>query len=163
MKKNVIIIAAVVLAVAIIAVGAIFVIPAITGGKNSTPVIKVGSETVSSGKTVKVPVTISENPGFMAILLEFEYDTKLLKYVNYSEGSFLDDYNISEKDGVIKFLSLGDKDIKKNGEIVYLEFEAIGAAGSEAEIKLNLAEGSICNFDEEVIKGKAENGKITIK
>lgn len=163
MKKKIIIIIAAIVAVALIAVAAIFVLPAITGGKGTTPVITVGSETASTGKTVKVPVEISQNPGFMAILLDFEYDTSALKYVNYSEGKVVEDYNISEKDGVIKFLSLADKDVKKNGTILYLEFEVIGDKGSETEIKLNLAEDSICNFNEEIIKGETVNGKITIK
>ena len=167
MKKKVVIIAAVVVAIALLITGAVLFLPSLLNfdGKDNSSgdtVITVGEVSGKSGDTVKVPVKISGNPGFMACLLEFDYDTESLKYVDYKKGDFLKDYEIAEDNGKIRFISVEDGDTKENGVILYLNFEILDDAKT-SEIKLTLPENSICNFDEEVITAKSENGKVTVK
>ncbi len=164
-KKVVIIIAAVVVSLAVLIAAAVMFLPSLFNEKvdsSSGTVISVGEVSGREGDTVKVPVKISGNPGFMACMFELEYDTKNLKYVDYKKGDFLKDYETADSDGKVRFISVEDGDTKENGVMVYLNFEILDGAKT-SEIKLNIPENSICNYNEEVITAKAENGKVKVK
>lgn len=158
-KKIVIIIVAVVLALALLITGAILLLKSLF---NSDMVITVGDTTASVGDTVKIPVKISGNKGFMAMLIDFEYDTEVLKYKSYQKGDFLTDYELSDNNGNLKFMNLESNDVDDNGVLLYLEFEVISDKASSTEIKLNIGENSICNYNEEIIEAKSENGTVKI-
>ena len=133
------------------------------GGSKGEMTISVDNVTASSGKTVKVPVRMSGNKGFMAVMLQCEYDKEVLEYVTYDKGDFLTDYEVNASNGVVKFLSLEDGDVDDDGVMVYLEFKVKGKSGASSDIKLVMDEGSICNYDEEILEVKTVNGKVTVK
>lgn len=163
-KKVVIIVAAVVLAVALVITGTVLILKSSFGGSASgDPTITVGTVSGSKGDTVKVPVEISGNPGIMAFLLEFNYDKDALEYTGYKEGNFLTGYDVNATEGTVKFLNLEDKDVKKDGTLIYLEFKILDDSKSESEIELVIGENSICNYNEETIDVAAVNGKVKIK
>lgn len=165
-KKIVIIVAAVVVALAVLITGTILLSKSLfkdaEGSKGGDTVITVGEVSGKAGDTVKVPVKLSGNPGIMACMLEFDYDTESLKYVDYKKGDFLKDYEIAENDGKIRFISVEDADTDENGVILYLNFEVLEKAKT-SEIKITIPENSICNYDEEVITATGVNGKVTVK
>lgn len=166
-KKTIIIIIAIAVAVALAITGAIiWIVSSLKGGSSNNKgdmTISIDSKTASVGDTVKIPVRVKANKGFMAILLECEYDKNVLEYVSYDKGDFLTDYEVTNDNGVIKFMSLEDGDVDDNGVLVNLEFKAIGKSGDSSDLKLNIAEGNICNFDEQIVPVKTENGKVTVK
>ncbi len=171
-KKTIIIIIAAVVAVALAITGAVIWIGSTLKDDGKTPsedlskgdmTISVGTETAAKGSTVKVPVKITGNKGFMAVMLECAYDTNVLEYVTYDKGDFLTDYEVNNSNGVVKFMSLEDGDVDDNGVMVYLEFKVKGNSGDSSEIKLTINEGNICNYDEEILEVKTVNGKVTVK
>lgn len=125
-------------------------------------VISVGSVSGKVGKKVTVPVSIKGNPGFMAMLLEFNYDPEIVKYKGYTPGDFLTDYQFNDQNGTLRFLTLEDGDVSKNGVLVNLEFEILKEA-PKTDIAIKVAEDSIANQKEQLIIAKGSNGTITIK
>ena len=123
-------------------------------------VFTVGSAEGSKGDIVKIPVKISNNPGFMASLMSFKYDNNVLEYIGYEKGDFLEDYEFSNKEGVLKFLGLEENDVSDNGLLFNLKFEIIADSG-KSDIKLEIDD--VINYNEQIIKTANENGKITVK
>lgn len=170
-KKTLIIIIASILAIALIATGVILVLKNsflkndgssdISSGSSDT-VITVGSVSGKVDKKVTVPVSIKGNPGFMAMLLEFNYDTSVLKYKGYTQGDFLTDYQFNDDNGTLRFLNLEDGDVKDNGVLVNLEFEIVSDSAEKTDIKLTVASDSIANQKEQLISATGENGTVTI-
>ena len=74
---------------------------------NQGPVTDKSVETViaaediqaQAGKTVKIPLTISGNPGFMGALLQLEYDTDVLEYINVEKGGIFSDCDAYDAGG----------------------------------------------------------------
>lgn len=125
--------------------------------------ITAGTVSGSKGKIVKVPVSIAKNPGIMAMIFDIEYDSSLLKYSGYSEGNVLSDYEFSEGTDKITFLNVEQKNITKNGNLFFIEFEILSNKAQDCEIKLTVKDDSFCNYDEQLIKVESKNGKVTIK
>ena len=125
--------------------------------------IIVGSVEGKVGERVKVPVEIKGNPGFMAALLKFKYDTGSLKYVSYHKGDFLTDYEVYDVNGTLSFITAENQDVKDNGVVVYFEFEILkDAKTSDIEV-IKDDDTMLCNYNEQVISIKGTNGKITVK
>ena len=122
--------------------------------------LSVGKVSGKKGKIVKVPVEISNNPGFMASLLSFKYDNTAIKYVGYEKGNVLTDYEFADKDGVLKFLGLENKDVNKNGLLFNLKFEIL-KDGADANIELVVED--IVNYDEQSVAATITSGKISEK
>ncbi len=175
-KKKIIIISAISAAVLAVIIAAIILLVSFFdfGGKkpndndvssgyaqqDGDAVFTVGSAEGAKGDIVKVPVKISNNPGFIASLMSFKYDNKVLEYIGYEKGDFLEDYEFSNKDGVLKFLGLEEEDVSDNGLLFNLKFE-IAADSGEFDIKLEIED--VINYDEQIIRTAVENGKITVK
>jgi hypothetical protein len=123
----------------------------------------IENTTASLGDAVKVPVKISKNPGFMAFIINFEYDTAVLKYKGYKSGNLLTNYEIEDNNGNIKFMNIENSDVKKDGTIVFLEFEVISKETKQSEIKIVVPEESIANHNEEYVNIGAQNGYVKIK
>lgn len=128
--------------------------------KSGIAKVTVGTVSGSKGDIVKVPVKMSGNPGFVAALMSFKYDTSAVKYIGYEKGTFLTDYEFADNNGVLKFLCLENKDVKKNGLLFNIKFEILKDS-AESDIKLDIED--IVNYDEESIKFQAESGKIKKK
>lgn len=177
-KKIIIIVACAVVALALVITGVIFFLKgaftAKDGKENTSSAssvsdyvgeaeITVGDVEGTVGGKVKVPVTIKGNPGFMAGMLSFKFDTDSLKYVTYYKGDFLTDYSIDCKDGIISFVGVENEDVKKDGLLFELEFE-IAKNAKTSEITLNSEKASmLCNFDEQRISVKCNSGSVTVK
>ena len=170
-KKTIIIITASVLAaVALIAGLTVWLVnvfksddKSVSSGKSGDAVITVESVSEKAGKNIKIPVKFTGNPGAMGIFLQFEYDTEALEYLSIEKGELLTDCEVSEQDGTLKLVSVEDNDITKDGVMVYLNFKIKDNATGRSEIKLICDENSVCNYDEQSVPVKTENGKVTVK
>ncbi len=125
----------------------------------------VGIENITAerGKTISVPVNISNNPGIMASALKIEYDSQKLTYIGYDEGEVFENYLFKEeKDGIL-FSNIENKNSTKNGVMFYLKFKVKDNAQlGDSDIKVNATDESFVNFDEEFVKVSAGQAKITI-
>ncbi len=170
-KKTIIIITASVLAaVALIAGLTVWLVnvfksddKSVSSGKSGDAVITVESVSEKAGKNIKIPVKFTGNPGAMGFFLQFEYDTEALEYLSFEKGELLTDCEVSEQDGTLKLVSVEDNDITKDGVMVYLNFKIKDNATGRSEIKLICDENSVCNYDEQSVPVKTENGKVTVK
>ena len=137
---------------------------------DSTPVVDKGNVTIGNfeGKTgdvIDVPIKLSENPGILAGMFIFEYDSKALEYVDYEQGDILDEYEVNATAGKVACVisSSALEDSKKNGTIITLQFKVKdGAAKGDYIIKYS-DESQISNLNEEWIKPQISDGKITVK
>lgn len=170
-KKTIIIITASVLAaVALIAGLTVWLVnvfksddKSVSSGKSGDAVITVESVSEKAGKNIKIPVKFTGNPGAMGFFIQFEYDTEALEYLSFEKGELLTDCEVSEQDGTLKLVSVEDNDITKDGVMVYLNFKIKDNATGRSEIKLICDENSVCNYDEQSVPVKTENGKVTVK
>lgn len=164
-KKLIIIISAVAAGLVLIGALAAYLVSIFkSGGNGGDPVISVGSVSAEAGKNIRVPVSFKSNPGAMGFLLEFEYDTEMLEFISAENGELLTDCEATADDsGAVKLISVENEDIKRDGVLAYLNFKVKAEASGKTEIKLICGENSICNYDEEIISVKTENGTVTLK
>ena len=165
-KKIIVIVAAAVAAIALFAGLGVYLSSVFSSdgdSKSGKAAITVGSVSGEVGKTVRVPVKISDNPGAMGFFLQFEYDDEALEYISFEKGELLTDCEVSEGNGNLKLISVEENDVKKDGTLVYLTFKVRDSASGDCEIKLICDENSVCNYNEESIAINAVNGKISVK
>ena len=125
--------------------------------------ISVGSAEAKVGDTVKLPVTIKGNPGIMAMLIDFKFDSECLQFVGFEKGKIFSDYETSDAEGVVRLMCVENEDVKGNGKIITLEFKVTSDKSKETEVSVALEDNSLCNYDEELIPAKGKNGKVKIK
>ena len=131
-----------------------------TDKKDGKTKITVGNAEGKKGSIVKVPVNISGNPGFTAALLNFKYDTSVVKYIGYEKGELLTDYEFADDKGSLKFLCLENKDVNKDGLLFNIKFEILK---DSAETDIELSVEDVVNYNEKSVKTASTNGKITSK
>lgn len=163
-KKLIIIISAVVAGLVLIGALTAYLVSIFkSGGNGGEPVISVGSVSAEAGKNIRVPVSFKANPGAMGFLLEFEYDTEVLEFISAENGELLTDCEATaDESGTIKLISVENEDVKRDGVLTYLNFKIKAEAEGKTEIKLICGENSVCNYNEEIVSVKAENGTVTV-
>ncbi len=171
-KKNVaILVAAIAVGLAVI-LAAAAVLVHISKGKNKnndvvkpasgTAVIAIENVEAEAGKTVRVPITITDNPGFMGMLLQLQYDSDVLEYINIEQNGLFTDCDASDANGVVTLVDLENGDITGSGTLVYVNFKVKKGASGTSDLTLNIDENGVCNYEEKVIPCKAQNGVVTI-
>ena len=125
----------------------------------TNPTISVGSVEAKAGETVEVTVSIQDNPGIMAFIFGFEYDTERLLLVNATVLSeFGED---SEYDR--RLVWVGSRDTTYNGAFVALTFQVLAdAAPGDATVSVVFEDGDVCNYDEEDVALSVISGKVTV-
>ena len=130
--------------------------------KGKTTTISIDDISTKKGKKISVPVKVSSNQGFMSAVVEVNYDTSALKYTGYKQGKLFSDFMFNNTDGKVKFIVLGNKDVKKDGVLVNLEFEVI-AKSKTTKLDVNVEPNMIGNQKEEIIPVKLVDGSVKIK
>lgn len=126
--------------------------------------VGIDDMTAERGKTIRVPVSISNNPGIAASALKINYNGEKLTYIGYDEGEVFENYYFKEEKNAILFTNVENSDSKKNGVMFYLKFKVKDdAVLGDTEIKVDATNESFVNFDEEFVKVGAGNAVITIK
>lgn len=90
---------------------------------DTQPVITVSNVTAQQGETVKVDISIDNNPGIMGMTFCVTYDVNALEYAGYEEG-YLTNYSVlnhADK-GEISIVNIEDNDVANDGVIVTVVF-----------------------------------------
>ena len=125
-----------------------------SGGK-----LKIGSSTVSLGKTVQVPVYV-ENTNLCMLTVTVNYDDSKLRYVSYSNSAFdMIDVN-SSTSGKITFSAISESKDITNGEILILTFEVVAESKCDTQISVSVNDAYNERDEEQVLT--VENGTINI-
>lgn len=177
-KKKMIIISSIAAAVIVAIVGVVILLSTVFSGDNGdstdkAPVsaggsitVNVGSAEAENGAIVKVPVTVSNNSGFTASLVNVTFDGKVLEYMGYEKGDVINDYEFVPADNAVSILHSEPelKDTTKNGTLYTLKFKVVGKSGEKSEVKLNIPDdGGFINLDEKDVVPKITNGTVTVK
>ncbi len=99
-------------------------IPSGVVGAENTPMITVGNATAKQGETVNVQISITDNPGILAMAFCISYDANALEYIDYQEG-YLSNYNIknhSDK-GWISFVNVEESDCDNDDALLTITFK----------------------------------------
>ncbi len=119
--------------------------------------------TAKIGDKVTVPIYVSNNKGFMGLMAKFEYDTSVLKYTGFKKGDVLTDYEVPTKDGVIGLQSVENGDVKKDGVIIYLQFDVIAKNPTTTQIDVVIGDHDVGNYSMQYVKTDTIDGSVTIK
>lgn len=127
---------------------------------------KIAADKVSAelGKTVQVPITISDNPGICGGLVRVEYDNKIvLKAV--TKGEALSKLNMTEPgdltENPIKIGWDGVDGDDSNGVIAVLSFE-VPDDNETYSISLSCDSGDVVDADLNIVEPQFVNGEITV-
>lgn len=130
--------------------------------KAAEPTIAVSNvKKAEAGDKVNVDFTFQDNPGIAAFSITVEYDDSALeleeiKHSGISSGTWMiSDNNIS-------WFSFGDS--KYNGKFATAVFNVKdGASAGKSKVTISYQKGNICNFDEEIVNFKIQDGSINIE
>ena len=124
-----------------------------------TPVVTVGSAEAKAGDIVELTVSIENNPGIMAFILGFEYDTTRLEMLDaVTLPAFGED-----SEYIRRLVWVGDYDTTYNGEFIKLTFKVLAdAAPGDATVRIVCEEGDMCNYHEKDIIPTLVDGKVTV-
>lgn len=123
------------------------------------PTISVGAAAGMQGETVTIPVSMSDNPGINTFSLGFEYDRSKLVLLDVTPAEKLGGQFIYKK----KAVWLNSRDVKLNGDILYLRFRLKDSAPSEeTEVRITYSSGDISNYNEKDIDFFLSSGVILI-
>ncbi len=118
-----------------------------------------------SGKSVYVPIYISNNKGLMGYKMKFEYDNSLLKPVSVTNsklfsGQFND--NIGVHDDYFNVLWNNSSNETANGELFVIEFEVVGTVKTETQINVSYSQGDTFNEKYQDVKMTCDNITVNI-
>lgn len=149
-------------------IGLIFVlITAIAGGKTTVKAagasVGVSSVSAEKGETVKVNVTLSNNPGLYGIKVKVDYNSSALQLKSMSNGNV---FPASEAlcnipKGIYVASASGYDNITANGTLFTLEFNVIdGADTSSYDISATVEKAQSTDSNVSVSDG---SGKVTVE
>ena len=133
------------------------------------PTLTVGTTEGKAGDTVTVPITISGNPGIVALRIFMEYNSAVLRLTEVTDGTifpagkntFNDDltanpYTMLWMDGT------SQTDYTENDTLVTLTFEILDAAAGSYPVKLTYDSDSTFNKDLDNVTFTMQNGSVTV-
>ena len=120
--------------------------------------IEVSQAEALPGEIVTLDVSISNNPGIMALILGLDYDTSRLLFQGYEEAG-LTDWTVAEK-----AVWMGNSDNDYNGVILKLKFKVLdNAAVGLANVTVSCEEGDASTSLEQVVSMSVTSGGVTVK
>lgn len=128
-------------------------------------IVTVGTISAVVGDTVIVPVSISENPGIMAITISITYDSSVLEYVRFFRGTVVKDYTVAAHPdkNLIRFVNCESSDKTNDGELINLQFKIKDNAMAELyPISVSYSAGDFCNYELDKIMPEVVSGGIEV-
>ena len=149
-------------------IGLIFVlIMAIAGGKTTVQAagasVGVSSVSAEKGETVKVNVTLSNNPGIYGIKVKVNYNSSALQLNSMSNGNVFpaSEAVCNTSKGIYVATANGYDNITANGTLFTLEFNVIdGADTSSYDISATVEKAQSTDSNVSVSDG---SGKVTVE
>ena len=139
-------------------------------GTEDKLIISAGEVNAKAGETVTVPITITQNPGFVALQLQITYDADALTL--QTENGVVDKALVSglsflpnaENAGVVKALfekGAATSNITATGTLMELNFTvAENAAAKEYPIQVTVQAAR--NYALQTVPNSGQNGKVTV-
>ena len=139
----------------------------------TTPQISITTSEAKPGDTVRINISISNNPGIMAMAFCITYDSETLEYKNYAKG-YLSNYTVQDHadKGHISFVNVENKNVSTNGVLLGLVFEVkkdatpgnhvISLANSNREKHGTKLHNSFSNSKQEFIIPKVVSGSVVV-
>ena len=129
----------------------------------------IASATGEKGDTVTVTVNVSSNVGVTAAIIDINYDSSKLEYVDGINGNVFMTCSVRHQEGTSNVrctgITMGDSSAKKSGIFATLKFKIIASSGS-ASLKIipSSDAGDHCGVGTPPIQltPSVSNGKITI-
>lgn len=124
--------------------------------------VSVSNTTGNPGDTIFVPIVLSSNPGIADFALTLDFDKSVLKYKGYHAG-VPDDYAVYDRaaKGNVALVSLNEKNVSKNGNIVVFEFD-VSKKAKEGSYKFSLSKTQFFDKNGKSVKANTENGSLKI-
>jgi hypothetical protein len=136
----------------------------------SANTMEVTSQTPKSGEEFEVVVQAGENTPVAAYTIELSYDSTLLQVVEYGrteafEAAYTGICAENDKGGTIVFAGVNANQHQQyyTGDMLYVKFKAVGAAGSTADVTLNVVETVPYDGGNTAGNFTAKSGTVTIK
>ena len=122
----------------------------------------------TAGGYITVPVKLTSNPGFVAMLFNVEYDPAVLEFTTCDDGDIITGAQLNtENKGTIAVLwdDANNADMAKTGTLLNLKFKVIGKAGANSEIKLSVPkDGGFVSFEKvNYVSYALVSGSVTVK
>ena len=129
------------------------------------PVISVSDATGEVGETVKVPISIANNPGIVTMRLKVSFNEAILRLVSMPDDSGILGTEFHRDTLTSPYYlywsnDYVDQDIIANGEIVTLSFELL-AETSGTPITVTYGYKDIFNVDNQIVDFDIINGSVT--
>lgn len=131
------------------------------------PQIIVSSTKGSVGSTVKVTISLQDNPGIITAKLKLQYDTNKLQLLSATDRGLLNDhvfsndltknpYTLSWDDALATSNNSG------NGEIVILTFKVLECDAGKTDITITYEEDEIYDYNLNNVFFEIQNGQVEI-
>ena len=131
------------------------------------PTLVLGKASAKPGETVNIPVSVKNNPGFSAMILDVVYDDNV---VTLEKIQFTEDYAEGGVDAnldinPVRIVWAQMKNSTENSDIAVLKFKVNENAqpNTATAIRLSYDKGNICDIDENYVLFDVINGSISIK
>lgn len=129
--------------------------------------MSVSSAVGSTGETVKIDVSISNNPGIASYKLKLNFDKAKLEPISISGNGITSNIQQSGIDkNSLDFITAvwsNESDSKQNGVLFSVYFKIKQTSEGITPLSLSYTKGDICNQNLEDVDPLATNGSITIK
>ncbi len=130
--------------------------------------IKVESVTATPGSSVRVPITLSNNPGFVSMTLKVTYDTSVLTLIGVEDTGLITGAMHTTKYSSPYTLTWENDTVRENitatGTIVYLVFQVSDNADTGAySIGVTSPMDGIYNYDEDNIEFQMISGDVSVR
>ena len=141
----------------------------ITVIENTSPIISAEQMSATIGDVIRVPISISNNNGFMGFGINIEYDIsafeplKVIGGENLVNGSLNDSIGGTIKNGLLKIVYSGDENINFDGVMFYVDFYVKeDCIADNYELAISYSQGD--TFDEawKDVKFNCRNFIITV-
>ena len=136
---------------------------------SESPTFRIGSVQAAPGETVQIALSVENNPGFIATMMNISYDPQVLTLTGIENGTvFPDDvfcYGGSMTEIPYKFLwidALHTENYTQDGTLATFTFSVDENASGMTQIALSYDAGSTIDVDITPVAFAVENGTVEI-
>ena len=133
-----------------------------------TPVIKAKSARGTAGKTVRVEISVKNNPGMWGLDAVLNYDKSVMTLKDVENGTVFDDSaftkgNLESDSYILSYENPDIADVTDDGVLAVLIFEIKDTAEKgNYPVTLKYAPGDIINSDEKMVDFFIVNGDVEV-
>ena len=132
------------------------------------PTVSAADISVSAGETVSIPVSISNNPGFMGFSIILEYDEAVFTPVSVTAGEMLNGGTIDNSiggtmsGGKLKVLYYADKNVSLEGTLFTVDFAVNENASGDYPVKVSYVQSDTFNENFEDVVFNCSNSTVSV-